>query len=250
MKKLFIIILLITGIIFTLIKVIYPDPEPSLQKNLVLSAIHLGAKTYPEDKPYVPPPFPDFPLSEGDAKKPLGSPNIGSPDTEWQWREFDFKGKKILYEFGKGNPPEVALSNEELEKFRKETGGYSEKSGYVTPEAEMAMKRFLDNPSLPDFVNKCYKELGWYAQSNSQTYPHNLDMEYLMYVDPNTGLKRFRYNETVAIEKGFLALSNPLADEADQPWRGCLTSEEKTYMLDVLQNQFSDAMSEYIHLEN
>jgi hypothetical protein len=247
MKKKIILFSLITVAVSIIIKMAYIRPDESEIKKIQTIT---ESKKHIKDKDYV---FPNMPYSGSyttNTKKRLESPNFIHPSSEWQSREFDFKGKKVFYEFGKGNPPEVALSEKELEEFRKKVGGYSEKSGYMTPEAEMAMKRFLDNPNLPDFINKAYKGIGWYKQANRPTYPHNLDMENLMYIDQNTGLKRFRYNDLVAINEGFVALNNPVVDDANQPWRKYLTTDEKVYILDVLQNQFSEAMSEYIHLSN
>ncbi len=166
------------------------------------------------------------------------SPNIPQPDTTWTTKTRQINGKMVTYEFGKGNPSEVALTGEALKDHWKKNA-----KGYMTPEAEIALKKFLSNPSLPYFINKCYKQLDWY-HSNPQSaeysrYPQNLSMEHLLYIDPETGRKEFNYDNIQVIAGTFNGMDNPLEfDESKRLWNQCLTKAEYNQHFLPLVEQF------------
>lgn len=166
------------------------------------------------------------------------SPNIPQPNTLWPTKTQKINGKPVIYEFGKGNPPEVALTGEALKDHWRKNG-----KGYMTPEAELALKAFLTNPSLPYFINKCYRQINWYNRGENvpewDRYPQNLSIEHLIYIDPETGRKEFRYDEIMRMDVIFNYMDNPTEfDESKRIWNQCLTKTEYTQHFLPLVAQF------------
>jgi len=164
------------------------------------------------------------------------SPNIPQPNTLWETKTRQINGKTVTYVFGEGNPKEVALTGDALKDHWRKNG-----KGYMTPEAEMALKAFLSNPSLPYFINKCFGQIDWHNKQAAvyHMYPQNLSIEYLLYIDPETGRKEFRYDEIQVIAGAFNGMDNPLEfDESKRTWNQCLSQVEYTQHFLPLVEQF------------
>jgi hypothetical protein len=179
------------------------------------------------------------------AGKVLPPPKIPQPKTEWRTRYFSINGKSVKYVFGEGNPREVALSGKALEGHWR-----TNSRGYMTPEAEEAIKIFLGNPSLPYFLEKCYKQLDWYHEkpnlSEESKFPHNLDMEDMLYIDPETGRKEFDYNKIRILDAVFNYLDFKLEpDEAKRQWVQCLSPQEYKQHFLPLQLQIESVWRTY-----
>lgn len=168
-----------------------------------------------------------------------------TPDTSWRNRTIVHDGKSLVYEFGKGNPSEVALVDNDLGAYQQDPSN----RGYMTPEAEIAMKQFLENPELTSFVQKCQSLIA--AHSPKQTlgvvFPQSLDMEYVMYVDPKTGRKEFRDAEVLqAIEAVWWSINNPMADLNDRAWHQCLAPHDFDQVEDAM-SMFFKALGYYLN---
>lgn len=157
-------------------------------------------------------------------------------DSSWETKTIYGKdGNPITYVFGEGNPKEVALSDEEFKKLPEKV--LEERVAfltYMTPEAENAMKEFLDNPDLPYVIEKCYKELNWYGTDNFRPkFPHNFSMEYIMYIDPITKRKEFRQDFINGIGNLF-SMNTHLYDNRSN----CLDASEYHIIEDIKNKTF------------
>ena len=74
------------------------------------------------------------------------------PNTEWKTRTITLDdGRRITYEFGKGNPREVMPK---LSDYTLPEQDYFH-DAIVRPKTEKLLKEFLSNPILVTVMNKC-----------------------------------------------------------------------------------------------
>lgn len=147
-----------------------------------------------------------------------------SSDAPWATRTLPFQGKMITYEFGKGNPPEVALTGVALDEYRQDPS----KRGYMTPEAEIAMEKFLSSDGFALLQKQCESLIVSQNASRLEQHtkiPIHPNMEYIMYVDKNTGRKEFRDLDLQQIEGFWYSINNPLEDPEKRTWHTCLDPE-------------------------
>ncbi|MFZ4461687.1 MAG: hypothetical protein ACOYN2_04080 [Patescibacteria group bacterium] len=184
--------------------------------------------------------------STPDTKETVYSaPRISQPNSLWNPRMLTVNNKRIAYKFGEGNPTEVALVGDALKSHWKAGG-----KGYMTAEAEKALKTFLDNPSLPYFIEKCYKQINWYHQGENvqewNKFPNDLSMENLMYVDPETGRKEFKYDTMITIAGAFNSMDNRLEEDVSKRlWSQCLSQVEYVQHFQTLDSQFQAVWKNY-----
>jgi hypothetical protein len=180
-----------------------------------------------------------------------GSPKVPQPNSVWATRAIVIKGRNVTYTFGEGQPREVAIPREFLTAYMQTIASTGQAPyGYVTGNAESALKLFLDNPSLPYFIEKCYQAIDWYGTSESspqdwQKYPRRLAIDNLMYVDEVTGLKEFDHLALSTMLTKFNSLDNPLATADERGWKQCLSPAEYTQHLVTLHEQLSDTYKIY-----
>ncbi len=166
------------------------------------------------------------------------SPNIPQPNTLWETKTRQINGKTVTYVFGEGNPKEVAIPKEKIEEYMAtvdpEMGA---PYGYVTPETEQALKAFLESPSLPYVLQKCYQQIDWYhrrAQADWEKFPHDLSLENMLVIDPRTGRKELNQVIFSVIHPIIDVVINPLIppdNTQDNPFRQCLSSSEYHHVL-------------------
>lgn len=164
-------------------------------------------------------------------------------DPPWSARTLIWSDQTITYEFGKGNPPEVALTGAELEAYR-----HGSNRGYMIPEAEMAMQSFLSSKGFQILATACRSRIEWY---NSPDYPQyhfslGLTMESMMYIDPSTGRKEFDPEKYQGISTFWYIIDNPLEDDDKQMWRECMNPETHRKAKEAME-KYSDA-TRYYHL--
>lgn len=159
----------------------------------------------------------------------------------WRTRTLSFQGKIVRYEFAKGNPPEVALTGEALDEYRRESN-----RGYMTPEAEIAMSEFLSSEGFNILTTQCRKRIEWYNSPDNPQYhfPLDLTMESMMYIDPNTGRKEFNAEKYQGISTFWHTIDNPLEDNDRQMWHECMDPETHRRVKEAM-NRFSDAGRNY-----
>lgn len=172
-------------------------------------------------------------------------PKIAQPKTSWEDRTLIINGVATTYKFGEGNPSNVTLSGKDLEDFWKNNG-----NGYITPESEKSMKTFLENPDLPYFLERCYKQIDWYSDQREfyqewEKFPTNLDMNDIMYVDENTGRKEFKTNTMLSLNQTFSNLDQLELDEKDRGWAKCLSNNEYIQKFLPLREQFNQVAKNY-----
>lgn len=162
----------------------------------------------------------------------------GYIDTSWYPKIVLIKNKKISYSFGNGNPSEVALSDEErlnLPDLVKKLP--SNHTTYMTPEAELAMKGFLENPNLFMFLNKLQNVISYNIK--------DISLESIMYIDPETGRKEFKSEFISAIGEVFTYLRSPSNPDR---WREYFAENDRVY-LDGIESDFSKVIENYIIYE-
>lgn len=173
-------------------------------------------------------------------------PKIPQPNTTWNNKTIAINGKVRSYTFGSGNPIDLEVKKENFEAYlstRLSDGSYPD--GYVTPKVEMALKDFLENPSLPYFIEKCYKEISWYDDEGNQgnLFPHNLDIENILFINSITGRKELREQDVLTMLRAFDRLANPITHPGG--WASCLSQVEMSQHLMPLQEQLLNAVGAY-----
>lgn len=93
------------------------------------------------------------------------------PNPKWTTRTMS----GVTYVFGQGNPKEVALTQDELEKAHKKCGsiedpdntGYlcKENDGYMDPEVEKYLSLAFSDPNWKDLLGECRGNLSAYEDS-------------------------------------------------------------------------------------
>ena len=157
--------------------------------------------------------------------------NMNMPNLLWKHQERTIGNRKYEYVFGVGNPPELALRAVELAELRKN----AQKDmliGYVTPDAEQALFRFLLNPSLGYVLSHCEDQVRTDAGTltpileiiYSEGY---FDMDNTLYIDED-GRKK------IAMErlKPVMQRLEYIASEPNSPiWKTCLSETDYGYHL-------------------
>ncbi len=170
------------------------------------------------------------------------SPNIPQPNTLWETKTRQINGKTVTYVFGEGNPKEVALSADEIAKLPDLAR--TQEVFYMTPAAELGMKKFLDSSDLMVLLKKCHKQLAWSDPypGEGYTFPHDLSMETIMYIDPITGQKRFNANSisNISASLGYLSRENH--------WKQCITDQDRYSLAHSLEN-WEKVISNYVIYE-
>lgn len=104
------------------------------------------------------------------AKTPAIKPRVNIPNLEWKTRTVTLKdGRKVTYEFGKGNPKEVALSLDDIKAARARCGTNEdplnegpfckEYDGYVSKEVEEHILAALSDPNWDKLLTECREQL-------------------------------------------------------------------------------------------
>jgi hypothetical protein len=120
--------------------------------------------------------------------------------TEWKTRTLS----GVTYVFGQGNPPEVALSENEMKTLRGKCGsiddpdntGYlcKEQDGYVSPEVEKYLYAALTDPNWSQLLGECYENLSYFQKLiDINTAQQFLDINKWIGIDPNSGRKTFDF---------------------------------------------------------
>lgn len=152
-------------------------------------------------------PFATGITSTGNIKKP----EFIKPNTDWKSRQITLKdGRTITYEFGKGNPSEVAqLSEEEKNIYKKcyfNTVVYAmdcppdsqgRGQGYVTSDLEKDLMMLLSSPLWQSVLMKCEQQfrsseisvLDFEANYDRVLFGEYISMEKLLIIDDRDGRK-------------------------------------------------------------
>ena len=173
------------------------------------------------------------PLEEAEKK-----PEFKKPNTDWKTRTLN----GITYVFGEGNPKEVGLNASEIAKLTDLAR--TQEVFYMTPEAEFGMKTFLDSSDLTTLLEKCHEQLAWSIPypGEGYTFPHDLSMETMMYIDPKTGQKRFNSTNISNISASLGSLSR------DNNWKQCMTNQDR-YILTSSLEKWGKVISNYAFYE-
>ncbi len=145
-------------------------------------------------------PFATGTTSSGNIKKL----EFVKPNTEWKTRTLS----GITYVFGEGNPKEVALDVNQLEKYfqniapQNDYGDY----GYVTMEVEKLLFELLSHPSLPLFI-ECFPRDSIPSSTESSQYlnffdmvrPGFFDLDSFLFVDQHTGRKELNTAKLISL---------------------------------------------------
>lgn len=134
------------------------------------------------------------------------------PNTNWKTRTLS----GIIYEFGKGNPKEVALNQEQIKAYflckepfldslyKNHEGQCSEDRGYITPEVEDYILLGLSDPNWNKLATECEKSFRIIETDdtringeNDENFPYFdrvfgsgfLDIDRFISIDPTTKLK-------------------------------------------------------------
>ena len=150
------------------------------------------------------------------------------PNLEWKTRRILIDDQWVTYEFGKGNPREVALSIDQIKEKNKQCALHNMasvlyKSGfcnpeteyfrYVSPEVEKYLSLALSDPNWVKLATECeqnfrFTERDLTPEIINQTLlgdssflyfdrvfkPGFLNMENFLTIDPSTGLKHLNAN--------------------------------------------------------
>lgn len=139
------------------------------------------------------------PIVEANTKKPV----FKKPITEWKSRSVTLQdGRTLYYEFGNGNPREVALTTEDMKLKTRNCGTSSDPNntgylckdydGYVTPEVEKYLLAALSDPNWEPLFTKCEEHLRYGEDSLNYPVPpaytspyssNNLTYDIVAYTD-------------------------------------------------------------------
>lgn len=171
---------------------------------------------------------------------------IGAPNLNWREKEILLNDKIIKYVFGQGNPIEVSLDPKEYKAPSKLKDGLP----YVTPKSEYALREFLSDPMLYNFINRCsqyiYQEDTLYVDNSMEI--NNLSMENMLYIDQETHRKEInkRILENFNLIKNIVL--NPLTDGDmyDGFGKKCLSRDDFAGFK-ILSEKFSEIGREYMN---
>lgn len=159
-------------------------------------------------------------------------------ELSWESRSIYRNGIEVFYSFGNGNPNEVALSQDEIGKLpdlvRNSLNHYTT---YMTPEAEWALKNFLESENLSTLLERCHNFF--------EVKESDLTLEKIMYIEEKTGRKEFQRSFIQAMGDGFSQLESPMQPEN---WKECLKDYEKSILESARQN-YSNIINNYIIYE-
>jgi hypothetical protein len=157
------------------------------------------------------------PLTEGEKK-----PEFKKPNTEWKTRTLQLaNGRWMTYEFGKGNPKEVALNKDQIglymtckapyldPAYGNKEGYCSENRGNVSSEVEKYLLIALTDPNWSKLATVCEKNFR--AVENNDTLmnardnpdflifdrvfaPNFLDMDHFISIDNDSGRKVLNFS--------------------------------------------------------
>ncbi len=150
---------------------------------------------------------------------------------EWKSRTIQLKdGRSVTYEFGKGNPSEVALTTDQIKVAYKSCSGgidgefCSEDSGYISPEVESNLLAALGDPNWQTLLEKCSQQLKVQEPFNDSrnkgvlTYaqvfsPEYREIEKWITVDITTGRKALNIDRVSHLYK-WLYVSTDVVQKA------------------------------------
>ena len=145
------------------------------------------------------------PLIEEEKK-----PEFKKPNTEWKTRTLQLAdGRWMTYEFGKGNPKEVGLTEKEKKiyencNFEEDKRVWScgsignEVFGYITPDVEKDLITLLKHPAWEKVLTECRSQFETNEYPTTQDDDTNymrimssgwMDMEKMFWIDEQTSRK-------------------------------------------------------------
>lgn len=216
----------------------------------VLPPTSRTAPAVPEVKP-LPTPHPHYTQERVRVVVPKGNQ---SPE----FREVN--GAIVTYEFGKGNPKEVAVSAQDLSKDSTAYWGTPMDGtpdgnfpyGYVTGELELMVLDFLRDPNLPFILNQCYEQMYLHANPEfNRPALTELSLKSFFYIDERTKRKEVDLELFYRIVGGFEGLPGYASPtEADKAWRQCLTPEEYQSIFKPLHSKLITLTRQYHFVSN
>jgi len=174
------------------------------------------------------------------------------PNTEWKTRTLNINGQWITYEFGKGNPREVALTTEQIEDTGKACESYedgktfydaefcnpeTEKLRYLTAEAENHILAALSDPNWEKLATEC--EVNFRAMETADTFqnaegnpnfpyfdrvfaPGFLDIDNFVSVEATTGWKKLNTGRTIGLSQFIMSAMEDGQIEYKNPYGNCV----------------------------
>lgn len=154
-----------------------------------------------------------------------------SPSVVWETKYRTIGNKTVAYEFGKGNPPEVALEPAQYRATKTQDG-----IPYVTPEAELALKALVEEPRLRLVIEKCRSYFAGNVlaeQANAALDTKNLSLENMLYIDGKTQRKEIRWDMLEGFGMVITQLRSPLSDDGSAIAKQCLIGSERQYLAEI-----------------
>lgn len=183
------------------------------------------------------------PLTEAEKEKP----QFVKPNTEWKTRTLNINGQWITYEFGKGNPIQLALTPLNIQEESRacelnpsplpricREGMY----GYITPEVEQGLKQTLESPLWENLIVKCEKEYSVsidYIQFNQNILaPQALDISRFLIIDPDTGRKELETMEIQEVIRVLVSIGD--LDSDSGIWKNSCMEQYGKPLYQMLEN--------------
>lgn len=193
-----------------------------------------------------------------DSKNPIGiTPKTAEkikvdkfqPNFMWKDKEIYFKGKKLIYRFGEGNPPETALAPKDYLAKGEQDG-----IPYVTPITERKLQDFLSDKDLPEILDKCEnynrQEMARLnpklpiSQLPILIQPSDFDIDNILIINDENGRKEINQSIVNQMNEFFTLLNNPLAgSEFSDKCAGIAYKDT----VQRIQNKFSEFTKSYVN---